>query len=141
MQSTATTLNTQIRELSSGSLQGSLELEIITFASSQQIFVDSVALTLTEEGSTTDLLKTTFSSVFKFTDYSKLTFNAGIWKSGTTYILTAVATQNGVTGKATKTIRVVENTLFNADFSPKIVSTGDIIKVTITNKTPSQCLF
>ena len=141
VQSASTTLNTQIRELNSGSLQGSLELEIITFDNNSQIFVESVSLTLTEQGSTTDLLKTTFSNAFKLVDQSKLTFNSGIWKSGTTYILSAVATLNGNTGKATKVITAVDNTLFDADFSPKIVSTGDTIKIIITNKSPSQCLF
>ena len=142
VQSSTTTLNTQIRSLNSGSLQGALDFSIVTFDdTNKQIYVDSVALTLTESGSTTNLLKTTFSSSFKLVDNTKLTFNPGIWKSGTTYILTAVASLSGVTGKATKLINPLDNTLFTADFSPKIVSTGDTIKVTITNKSPSQCLF
>ena len=106
-----------------------------------QIYVDSVALTLTESGSITDLLSTTFKSSYKLVDNTKLTFNPGIWKSGTTYVLTAVASLSGVTGKAIKLINPLDSTLFTADFSPKIVSTGDTIKVTITNKSPSQCLF
>ena len=142
VQNQLTTLNTQIRSVNAGSLQGPLELDIITYDSTNnQIYVDSVTLTLTISGSTTDLLKSTFISSYKLVDNSKLTFNPGIWKTGTTYILTAVSSLKGVTGKATKLISSVDKTLFSADFSPKIASTGDIIKITITNKSSTQCIF
>ena len=139
--SQTTALDTQIRDVNSGSLQGSFVLDVLTFSNNKQIYVDSVTLTLTESGSTTDLLKTTFSKAYRLVDNSRLTFSPGVWKSGTTYVLTAVASLKGVTGKATRLITVADNSLFSADFSPKIVSTGDTIKITITNKSSTQCLF
>ena len=139
--SQTTALDTQIRDVNSGSLQGSFVLDVLTFSNNKQIYVDSVTLTLTESGSTTDLLKTTFSKAYKLVDNSKLTFSPGVWKSGTTYVLTAVASLKGATGKATRLITVADNSLFSADFSPKIASTGDTIKITITNKSSTQCLF
>eukprot|EP00345_Euplotes_harpa_P016802 CAMPEP_0168339920 /NCGR_PEP_ID=MMETSP0213-20121227/13754_1 /TAXON_ID=151035 /ORGANISM="Euplotes harpa, Strain FSP1.4" /LENGTH=144 /DNA_ID=CAMNT_0008346055 /DNA_START=334 /DNA_END=768 /DNA_ORIENTATION=- len=100
IKSSTTTLDTQIRDVGSGSLSDVVSLEILTFESNQQIEVDSVDLTLTEENSSTNLLTTSLEASFKLVDKTKLKFKPGIWTKGKTYVLTAVAHKDTLIGKS-----------------------------------------
>lgn len=141
IKSSTTTLDTQIRDVGSGSLSDVVSLEILTFESNQQIEVDSVDLTLTEENGSTNLLTTALEASFKLVDKTKLKFKPGIWAKGKTYVLTAIAHKGTLAGKAVKIIKSEDVDLFEAKVTPRIVSTGDVVKATIRNKSPSQCLY
>lgn len=115
-------------------------LQIVTFDSSGEINASVTSLTLKEEGSSTNLLETTFSSSYHLSSNNKLIFKAGIWAEGKVYILTVETSLNGVSGKAVKIINVKKLDYFDVGISPKIVTTGDQIKVTITKKSDAKCL-
>jgi hypothetical protein len=133
-------LDTRINDLSTGGLQDRMVLQIVTFDSSGEINALVTSLTLIEEGTSTNLLESTFSSSFHLSSNNKLIFKAGIWTEGKVYILTAVTTLNGVSGKAVKIINVKKLDYFSVGISPKVVTTGDQIKVTITKKSDAKCL-
>lgn len=141
--SVSKTLNTQIRGKGINSLQDKLELEIVTFdENNEQVEIDSLQLTLIIDGGDfTNLLETTFLSLYKLKDNKKLVFDAGIWQKDTKYLLKAIVQKGSMFGMGNRVINSKNLDLFAASVSPKTVKTGEKVTVTIQSKTAEMCLY
>lgn len=113
-------------------------------SNSTEVTPDTIDIQLIDEtqygtNDSQNLLETTFADSYTVTDGTNIEFNADVWESGITYILQAIVTKGNATAKAIKKIAQAETKLFTAKASPKIVTTGDDVFVTITSNT-SMCL-
>ena len=139
--SASSTLNTQIRETTTGNLQGALQLQVLSFDADKNLVNAPITETiLVQEGGTTNLLETEFKDSFKIQQKVNIRFKPGIWKDGVVYVLKVTVQKDDMIGKAVKIIRSKKPNLFEARVSPVAVKTGDKVKIAIQNKSQSMCL-